>query len=81
MVPNNNDNIRATKPLSGVKGYMMDKIFFILACLLAYLIGSIPLGFLIAKARGIDIRHVGSVSAQMLKIYIQKSQGCVLHPN
>ena len=81
MVPNNNDNIRATKPLSGVKGHMMDTIFFILACLLAYLIGSIPFGFLVAKARGIDIRQVGSVSAQMLKIYIQKSQGCVLRLN
>ena len=38
----------------------MDTIIFILACLLAYLIGSIPFGFLVAKARGIDIRQVGS---------------------
>lgn len=32
----------------------------ILTALLAYLLGSIPTGFLMAKARGIDIRTVGS---------------------
>ncbi len=38
----------------------MNTITFILACVGAYLIGSIPFGFLIARARGIDIRQVGS---------------------
>jgi glycerol-3-phosphate acyltransferase PlsY len=33
---------------------------FILSGLLVYLLGSIPFGFLIAKARGIDIRTMGS---------------------
>jgi len=33
---------------------------YILAMLVAYLLGSIPTGFLVAKARGIDIRSVGS---------------------
>jgi glycerol-3-phosphate acyltransferase PlsY len=33
---------------------------YILAVLVAYLLGSIPTGFLVAKARGIDIRSVGS---------------------
>ena len=33
---------------------------FILAGIAAYLLGSIPTGFLVAKARGIDIRTVGS---------------------
>jgi glycerol-3-phosphate acyltransferase PlsY len=33
---------------------------FILAVLVGYLLGSIPTGFLIGKARGIDIRTVGS---------------------
>jgi glycerol-3-phosphate acyltransferase PlsY len=33
---------------------------FILTILLAYLLGSIPTGYLVAKARGIDIRTVGS---------------------
>jgi len=33
---------------------------YILAGLMAYLFGSLPTGFLVAKARGIDIRKVGS---------------------
>lgn len=37
------------------------KLFF-LACILSYLLGSIPIGFLIAKARGINIKQVGSGS-------------------
>jgi glycerol-3-phosphate acyltransferase PlsY len=33
---------------------------YILVAVVAYLLGSIPTGFLVAKARGIDIRTVGS---------------------
>jgi glycerol-3-phosphate acyltransferase PlsY len=33
---------------------------YLLAALAAYLIGSVPTGFLVGKARGIDIRTVGS---------------------
>ncbi len=33
---------------------------YILTLLIAYLLGSIPTGFLVAKARGVDIRTVGS---------------------
>jgi glycerol-3-phosphate acyltransferase PlsY len=33
---------------------------YILTALAAYLLGSIPFGFLVAKAKGIDIRSVGS---------------------
>lgn len=33
---------------------------YILTALLAYLLGSIPTGFLVARARGVDIRGVGS---------------------
>lgn len=33
---------------------------YILAAIAAYLLGSIPTGFLVAKARGLDIRTVGS---------------------
>src|ERR1051325_771666 len=33
---------------------------YILTALAAYLLGSIPTGFLVAKARGLDIRTVGS---------------------
>lgn len=38
----------------------MPIVGYILAMLVAYLLGSIPTGFLVAKARGIDIRSVGS---------------------
>ena len=31
-----------------------------LGCVAAYLFGSIPFGFLVAKSRGVDIRQVGS---------------------
>lgn len=33
---------------------------YILATVIAYLVGSIPFGFVIARARGVDIRTVGS---------------------
>jgi glycerol-3-phosphate acyltransferase PlsY len=33
---------------------------YILTALAAYLLGSIPFGFLVAKAKGVDIRNVGS---------------------
>jgi acyl phosphate:glycerol-3-phosphate acyltransferase len=40
---------------------MMEKnMIFFISCILAYLIGSIPFGFLVAKMRGIDISQVGS---------------------
>lgn len=38
----------------------MQFISYIIVVLFAYLVGSIPTGFLLAKARGIDIRTVGS---------------------
>ncbi len=38
----------------------MPIIAFILTALAAYLVGSVPTGFLVGKARGIDIRTVGS---------------------
>lgn len=38
----------------------MPIVGYILAVLVAYLLGSIPTGFLVAQARGIDIRTVGS---------------------
>src|SRR5881628_676340 len=33
---------------------------YMLTAVVAYLLGSIPTGFLVARARGIDIRSVGS---------------------
>ena len=38
----------------------MPVLGYILIALAAYLLGSIPTGFLVAKARGVDIRSVGS---------------------
>lgn len=38
----------------------MPVLSYIVAALVAYLLGSIPTGFLVAKARGVDIRTVGS---------------------
>ena len=38
----------------------MPALCYILIALAAYLLGSIPFGFLVAKAKGIDIRSVGS---------------------
>lgn len=35
---------------------------FLLACLLAYLLGSIPVGYLVAQSQGVSIRKVGSGS-------------------
>ena len=38
----------------------MEITSYILAAIAAYLLGSIPTGYLVARARGIDIRSVGS---------------------
>lgn len=38
----------------------MPVLSYIVTTLVAYLLGSIPTGFLVAKARGVDIRTVGS---------------------
>ena len=38
----------------------MPVLVYIVTALAAYLLGSIPFGFLVAKAKGIDIRSVGS---------------------
>ena len=38
----------------------MPAAVYIASALLAYLLGSIPTGFLVAKAKGVDIRSVGS---------------------
>jgi acyl phosphate:glycerol-3-phosphate acyltransferase len=39
---------------------MSDILIFIVVCIAAYLLGSIPFGFIFARARGVDIRQVGS---------------------
>ena len=42
---------------------------YITACLCAYLAGSIPFGFLIGKARGVDVRTVGSKNIGATNVY------------
>ena len=39
---------------------MNQTLLLIISCIVAYLIGSIPFGYLMAKLRGINIREVGS---------------------
>ncbi len=39
---------------------MNQTLLLIISCVVAYLIGSIPFGYLVAKLRGINIREVGS---------------------
>ena len=38
----------------------MPVLAYIVVAVAAYLLGSIPFGFLVAKAKGVDIRSVGS---------------------
>ncbi len=49
----------------------MPVIAYILTVLAAYLLGSIPTGFLVAKARGIDIRTVGSGNIGATNVFRQ----------
>src|SRR6266436_9358912 len=50
---------------------------YILTALAAYLLGSIPTGFLVAKAKGVDIRTVGSgnIGATNVFRYLGKPAG------
>ena len=41
---------------------MTTLMIFLAACLLAYLLGSIPVGYLVAQSQGVSIRQVGSGS-------------------
>jgi glycerol-3-phosphate acyltransferase PlsY len=40
--------------------HLVDALSYVLTAVLAYLLGSIPTGFLVARAKGVDIRAVGS---------------------
>src|SRR6266513_3722816 len=50
---------------------------YALTAVVAYLLGSIPTGFLVAKARGVDIRTVGSgnIGATNVFRYLGKPAG------
>jgi len=55
-------------------------VSYIATCLLAYLLGSIPTGFLVGKARGIDIRSVGSgnIGATNVLRALGRAAGCTV---
>ena len=55
----------------------MDILGYLVAAVLSYLLGSIPTGFLVAKARGVDIRNVGSgnIGATNVFRYLGKPAG------
>ncbi len=58
----------------------MTAVFFIGCAIVSYLIGSIPTGFLWGKARGIDIRTIGSgnIGATNVMRALGKGQGIVV---
>jgi len=53
---------------------------YILVVLIAYLLGSIPTGFLVAKARGVDIRSVGSGNIGATNVFriLGKTAGAIV---
>jgi acyl phosphate:glycerol-3-phosphate acyltransferase len=48
---------------------------FVLTVLLAYLLGSIPTGYLVARARGLDIRDVGSGNIGATNVFRSMGRG------
>jgi acyl phosphate:glycerol-3-phosphate acyltransferase len=48
---------------------------FVLTVLLAYLLGSIPTGYLVARARGMDIRDVGSGNIGATNVFRSMGRG------
>jgi acyl phosphate:glycerol-3-phosphate acyltransferase len=53
----------------------MPFVGYIIAAIVAYLLGSIPTGFLVAKARGLDIRAVGSGNIGATNVFRQLGTG------
>ena len=48
---------------------MNTTLIYVLSVLVAYLVGSIPFGFLIGKMRGVDVRTVGSKNIGATNVY------------
>ena len=53
----------------------MHILIWILTGVIAYLIGSIPFGFLIAKSRGVDVRTVGSKNIGATNVFRSVGKG------
>ncbi len=55
----------------------MDILGYLVTAVLSYLLGSVPTGFLVAKAKGVDIRNVGSgnIGATNVFRYLGKPAG------
>ena len=53
----------------------MDITGYIITAIVGYLLGSIPTGFLVAKARGIDIRTVGSKNMGATNVFRTLGKG------
>ena len=53
----------------------MDITGYIITAIVGYLLGSIPTGFLVAKARGVDIRTVGSKNMGATNVFRTLGKG------
>src|SRR6185436_12017204 len=58
----------------------MDFLAYIVVAVAAYLLGSIPTGYLVARAKGIDIRTVGSGNIGATNVFriLGKPAGCLV---
>jgi len=54
---------------------MTDTFIFIGSTIAAYLLGSIPFGYIVAKAKGVDIRSVGSGNIGATNVFRSISKG------
>src|SRR3954454_11689020 len=81
LTPLKNPSYDLPIALAAVKIVCLDCFVEIIGCIttavVAYLLGSIPTGFLVAKARGVDIRSVGSgnIGATNVFRYLGKPAG------